>query len=128
MTKFPRLTEMGVLHPQQIAYFSVNSLDYIDHLRIFYDRPKGSFLPTSRSYKFPRVQKTLSPEADSPDVVMESSQEFRQAVAELESILGIKGSKQDLAAAMLNEIRQLEEEISNHAECLKDLIERIRAI
>lgn len=130
MTDYPRLAEMGVLHPRQIAYFSVNSIGYDDYLRIVYERPKGSFLPTSRSYRFPRQQVELVSDAGSSktDVVMESSPEFREAVAELEVIMSTKESKHDLAAMMLDEVRQLEEEFSMHTEYLKDLIEKVRVI
>ena len=49
MKSYPRLSEMGVLHPLQISGYSVNSIDYIDVLRITYDRPKGSKLPGART-------------------------------------------------------------------------------
>ena len=129
MTDYPRLTEMGVLHPQQIAYFSVNSLDQTDYLRIVYDRPKGSLLATSRSYKFPRAQNKVETGGDSatPGYVMQSSEEFREAVAELQALLDGKEQKQELAATMLDQLRQLEEEFGMHSEALRALIEKIRA-
>ncbi len=51
MKSYPRLSEMGVRHPLQISSYSVNSIDYIDVLRITYDRPKGSKLPGARTYQ-----------------------------------------------------------------------------
>lgn len=129
MKKYPRLAEMGVLHPGQIAYFSVNSIGFDDYLRIVYERPKKSFLPTSRSYRFPRQQVQLAADAGSGKAdVMESSPEFREAIAELEKIMAGKEIKHDLAARMLDEVRQLEEEFSMHTEYLKDLIEKVRVI
>lgn len=130
MTDYPRLAEMGVLHPQHIVYFSINSLEYTDHLRIFYERPKGSLLPTSRTYKFPRVQKKLEPGSavTGPDVVMESNPALREAVAELESLLGVRESKEDLAATVLNELRQLEEDVAIRSDCIKNLVEKMRTL
>lgn len=129
MTDYPRLTEMGVLHPQQIADFSINSLEQTDYLRIVYDRPKGSLLATSRSYKFPRVQKKVDAGDDSTTsgYVMQSCSEFREAVAELQALIGGKEGKQELAATMLDQLHQLEEEFGMHTEALKALIEKIRA-
>lgn len=130
MTEYPRLAEMGVLHPQHIVYFSVNSLEFTDHLRIFYERPKGSLLPTSRTYKFPRVQKKLESGkvAKGSDVVMESNPALREAVAELDALLGVRESKDDLASTMLKELRQLEEDVSIRTDCVKNLVEKMRAL
>ncbi|MBT8106678.1 MAG: DUF3461 family protein [Gammaproteobacteria bacterium] len=130
MKDYPRLTEMGVLHPKQITYFSVSSLDQTDYLRIVYERPRGSLLPTSRIYEFPRVQEgsDVQDGADAPGMVMVSSPAFREAVAELERILSVKESKQDLAETMLKQVRQLEEEVSMHTEYLKYLVEKIRNV
>jgi hypothetical protein len=130
MTDYPRLTEMGVLHPQQIADFSINALEQTDYLRIVYDRPKGSLLATSRSYKFPREQKEVESGDDSATTqyVMQSSTEFREAVAELRVLLGGKEDKKELATTMLDQLHQLEEEFGMHTEALKALIEKVRAI
>ena len=127
MSDYPRLTEMGVTHPEQISYFSVNSIDYHDFLRIVYERPKGSFLAQSDSFRFPRVQKVLK-EDDAADagVVMESSPAYREAVAELKTIMAAKKSKEGIAATMLDELRQLEEDFAMHKERLKELINKIR--
>ncbi len=128
MTDYPRLTEMGVVNPQDITYFSVSSIDYKDYLRIVYSRPKGSFLPLSRSYQFPRVQKKVKAGSGGADgqVVMESSPMFREALAELRTLVGAKERKKDIAAEMLDELRQLEEEFAMHSEHLKVLIDKIR--
>lgn len=127
MTKYPRLAEMGVLHPEQIAHYSVSSIDYTDHLRIVYDRPKGSLLPVSRSYRFPRVQKTRSATGDGPEnsVVMESSAEFREANAELQALLATREVKQTITAQILDELRQFEDEFTMRSENLRGLIEKI---
>ena len=126
MSDYPRLKEMGVTHPKQIVHFSVSSIDYNDFLRIVYNRPKGSLLPVGRSYRFPRVQKTLDSGDDK--VVMESSPAFKEALAELEALMGAKQGKLDVAVTMLDELRQLEEDFSMRIECLESLIGKLKDI
>lgn len=118
---------MGVLHPQQIESFSVNSIGHTDVLRIVYDRPKGSILPLTRTYKFPRDQKTVQSAsgAGKPGAVMESSPAFRTAIEELKSMLDAKGDKQNIAGEILEELRLLEEDISLRNEHIKELVSKI---
>ena len=120
MKNYPHLSEMGVLNPQQIEKYSVNSFGFTDVLRIVYERPKGSVLPLSRTYKFPRVQKTVKDE-----VAMESNPALRAALEELQEMLDVKGKNQDVAAAILDELRLLEEDIALRSEYLKVLVGKI---
>ena len=121
---------MGVSNPQEIRYFTVNSIDYNDVLRIVYERPKGSFMPVSRSYRFPRVQKSLKSNGDGSkaQTVMESSPMMRDALAELEKLLSSRKEKQNIAADMLDELLQLEEEFTAHCEHLKALVDKIKTV
>lgn len=115
---------MGIANPQHIADFSINSIDYSDYLRITYDRPKGSLLPFSRTYKFPRVQTTAKTAGTGPGrAVMESSPEFREAVDELRMIVEARRNTRDNVNAMLNELNQLEEDVAMRCAKLKALIE-----
>ena len=119
---------MGVTHCDHIARFSVNSIDYTDHLRIVYDRPHGSLLPVSRTYHFPRIQKSLEGGGTSPgEVVMESDPALREALEELRALLAARESKQDVAAEMLAELQWLEEELCVFREHVKGLIEKVKA-
>ncbi len=124
MKTYPRLSEMGVANPQHIAGFSVNSIDYSDYLRITYDRPKGSLLAFSRTYKFPRVQTTAKAAGPSKGgVVMQSSPAFREAVGELQNIVEARRSTRDNAQTMLDELHQLEEDVAMRCAKLKALID-----
>jgi hypothetical protein len=118
---------MGVLHPLQIASYSVNSIEYTDVLRIVYERPKGSKLPGSRTYKFPRVQKALKNDAarDDAPVVMESDPALKAVLAELKDVCARRSENLDVASLMLEELRLLEEDIALRSEYLKTLIEKI---
>ena len=125
MKSYPRLSEMGVLHPLQISGYSVNSIDYVDVLRIAYDRPKGSKLPGARTYKFPRVQKSL---ASDSAAVMESDPALRSVLAELQHVTELKGENQDIAQVMREELRLLEEDIALRTEYLKSLVDKINKV
>jgi hypothetical protein len=125
MKSYPRLSEMGVLHPLQISGYSLNSIDYIDVLRITYDRPKGSKLPGARTYKFPRVQKSL---ASDGAAVMESDPALRTVLAELQHVTELKGENQDIAQLIREELLLLEEDIALRSEFLKTLVDKINKV
>jgi len=114
---------MGVVNPQQIDNYSVNSIGYTDVLRIVYKRPKGSLLPLSKTYKFPRVQQTVKDDVKgAAEVAMNSDPAFRAAIGELQDVLGAKGTDQDIGAAIVEELRLLEEDIALRSECIKMLL------
>jgi len=123
MESYPLLTEMGILHPLQIASYSVNSVEYTDVLRIVYERPKGSKLPGARTYRFPRVQKALK--GDKASVVMESDPTLKAVLTELKDVCARRNENLDVAALMLEELRLLEEDIALRSEYLKTLVEKI---
>ena len=129
MKSYPRLTEMGVQNPKQIDRFSVNSFDYVDSLRIIYARPKGSILPVSRTYKFPRIQKTavIDTENRQSDIVMESDPALSAALDELRDITEASEENQDVAREILEEIRLLQEDIAHRSDCIKILVGKIPA-
>lgn len=133
MTKtkpYPTLSEMGVESPKQIEKFYISSLNLVDVLRIVYDRPKGSFLPSSRTYKFPRVQESTAAGSAGKDeaAVMKSHPMLRKALQELQKVLEAKSSKENITAEILSEIALLEEDIAIRSECLKVLVSKIPAV
>ncbi len=126
MSDYPQLAAMGIEHAQQIDNYSVNSIGYTDVLRIVYERPKGSLLPLSKTYKFPRVQQTSkTPGKGEADVTMNSDPVFRAAVSELQDLLKSKGKDRDIAGAITEELRLLEEDIALRSECIKRLLEKL---
>ena len=127
--KYPTLSQMGVDSPKQIGNFYISAINFIDVLRIVYERPKDSYLPSSRTYKFPRVQskkKTSSGEAEA--AVLETHPMLRTAISELQTILESKSSKENIVAEILSEIELLEEDIAMRSECLKLLVSKIPAV
>ncbi|MCP4431056.1 MAG: DUF3461 family protein [Gammaproteobacteria bacterium] len=127
MNNNPRLAEMGVQHPQQIEKFAVYTTDSMDVLHIIYQRKKGSLLPVSRKYKFPRIKKSVMVDSGTrqTDIVFESSDAFREALHELEQIRAAKSESADLAALITEEIRLLEEDIKLRTEYIKSLVKKI---
>ncbi len=127
MKPYPTLSEMGVESPKQIDNYYVTSINFVDVLRIVYDRPKTSILPSSRTYKFPRVQAEVGD--DSKDASgLKTHPKPLAALEEVEKIMEAKSSKQSIAAAIICEIELLEEDIALRAECLKVLASKIPAV
>jgi len=126
MNDYPQLSAMGVTSTQDIDRYMVNSMDYTDVLRIVYKRPKGSILAMSRTYRFPRIQKKSAVADGTTQVVMESNPALRAALDELKDILEAKTSTRDVASAILEELRLLEEDIALRNECIRKLVEKIK--
>jgi hypothetical protein len=124
---YPTLAEMGVESPKQIAGYHISSLNLVDVLRVTYERPKGSILPSSRTYKFPRVQDSAPSGGRQESVFMKTHPKLRAALEELQSILEAKTRKESIAEEILNEIALLEEDIAMRTECLKVLVSKIPA-
>ncbi|MGB5489844.1 MAG: DUF3461 family protein [Woeseiaceae bacterium] len=127
MKNYPTLTKMGVLHPKQIDSYSVNSVGYTDVLRIVYERPKGSILPQTRTYKFPRVQKAVQNNKGKSGAaaVMESNPALRAAIEELKNLLEKKEKAQNIASEIIEELRLLEEDIALRSEYIRTLVSKI---
>ena len=126
MSKSPQLTDMGVVHPEQIDRYSVNSIGYTDVLRIVYVRPKGSVLPETRTYQFPRVQEETENVAKGEDkTVMTTHPCLRKAVIELEELLATKERVENVAARIVKELDVLQEEMSHRSQCIKKLLEKL---
>jgi len=126
-TKYPTLARMGVESPKQIGKYYITSINAIDVLRIVYDRPEDSFLPSSRSYKFPRVQETRADDANesSKKSALRTHPMLREALKELEIVMEAVSTKENIAAEILSEIELLEEDIAIRSECLKVLAGKI---
>jgi hypothetical protein len=114
MSDYPKLTEMGVQHPEEIEKFAVYTVGNTDVLRIIYDRKKGSLLPVSRRYKFPQVKKS---------VLVDSG--FREALHELEQLKLAREKGQDIAGLIREEIKHLEEDIALRAQYIRSLVDKL---
>ena len=123
MKDYPQLRSMGVLHPEQIEQFFVNSVSRNDILRIVYARRKGSLLPVSRTYRFPRIQ-TASNTGEGigqTGSILETDPGLRLALDELRILLDDKGRAQETKETMLEELEALQEEVAIRLERMKQL-------
>ncbi|MGB5166417.1 MAG: DUF3461 family protein [Woeseiaceae bacterium] len=129
-SQFPTLAEMGVESPKQIENYYISSVNYVDVLRIVYDRPEDSCLPSSRTYRFPRVQDTVAEgqQSKSDGSTPRTHPRLRAALQELEKIFAAKSSKESIAAEILNELALLEEDIAMRSEYLKVLARKIPVV
>jgi hypothetical protein len=127
MSNYPKLTEMGVQHPEQIEKFAIYTVGHTDVLRIIYDRKKGSLLPISRRYKFPQVKKSVIVDSGTrqTETLFESTPAFREALHELEQLKLAREQGQDLAAMIREEFRYLEEDIALRSQYIKTLLEKL---
>lgn len=130
MKDYPTLRKMGIESPKQIDKYYITSINYVDVLRIVYDRPEGSYLPSTRSYKFPRVPDSATGDdgQQRKPGILRIHPMLRDAQEELDLILAAKATKENITAEILNEIELLEEDIAIRAECIKSLVSKIPAI
>ena len=127
MSDYPNLKNMGITHPEEISKFAVYTVGNVDILQITYDRKKGSLLAESRRYKFPQVKKTVMVDSgtDKAQSVFESTAAFRDALHELEQLRLAREQGKDKRAAIIEEIRLLEEEIAWRLEYIRTLTEKL---
>jgi len=125
MTKYKTLAEMEIMNPAQIERYSVKTIDETDILRIIYKRKKGSFLPASKRYRFPRIKKTTIQDSGTRnmDIRWEKSSFLQRAVAELDQIISTKFNEKKKRETILDEMKRLEEDIKIRVDYISSLIE-----
>ncbi len=122
MSDYPQLSEMGIQHPDEISTHVINSIAGIDVLRIIYKRKEGSLLPVSRSYEFPRVQRTITNSKGDEETVMETAPALKAAEKELDEIEQSSQQNKDLAATVRAELEALESELDCRIKQIRDML------
>jgi hypothetical protein len=127
---YPTLYDLGVTKPMQIDNYYITNINQVDVLRIVYDRPKDSFLTSSKTYKFPRVQTDVGAAAqgDVAGAVLRTHPKLVAALEELDKLMEAKARKETIAAKILSEIALLEEDIAMRTECIKALAGKIPTV
>lgn len=124
-TKTPKLTEMGVMNPEQIiGYASVQVAEDMDVLKINYGRPKGSFLPKRRRYEFKRLGKPM-PGSDlrgTAAIRYEISPMLAQAVSEMDAILADGKRMVATKQSLQKELDAMKAEFNEHIAHLSEMI------
>lgn len=127
MRKNLALTAMGVQNPEQIARFSIYKVGDTDILRIVYRRKKSSLLPVSKKFKFPHIKKPTIVDSGTrqTEVLYESSNEFRNAVSELEQLMDAREGQQNVRQLIAEETHALEEEVASRIDYIKSLVDKM---
>ncbi len=127
MSKITALTTMGVQNPEQITRYAIYTTDDADTLRIVYERKKGSILPVSKKFRFPRIKKStmVNSGTGQTEVIFESSAEFRNALSELSQLMDVRDSSDEVRKLVLEEVRALEEDVAARVDYIQSLVARI---
>ena len=127
MKDYPQLMEMGINNPEQIEKYMVNGISTYDVLRIIYLRKKGSLLPSSRTYKFQRIQREIPATGSEgkSTTVMETNPGLRTAISELKVLLVEKTQKENVKNILREQVVLLEEDIALRSKYIKELTERL---
>jgi len=128
MPEYKTLREMKVKRPDQIDRYSVQTIEHpnehVDVLRIVYKRKKGSFLPESKRFRFPRIKKTAMEDSGRRkiDIRWEVSPFLQKAVSELDHILETEISEKRRREIILDELRRLEEDAAHRIDYIRSLV------
>lgn len=127
MNDYQTLKDMGIRNPQEIVKYTLRQEGHGDVLKIYYKRQKGSFLPSSRKYKFGRSIRTVLTDGGKQEFedVYEISPFLLKAVAELDSIVNQKTDNVDRKAEILREIDHLERVMMNKIADLKKQVQEL---
>ena len=131
MLEYKTLKEMKIKRPGQIDRYSVQTIEHpdvhTDVLRIVYKRKKGSLLPESQRFRFPRIKKTEMQDSGTRkiDIRWEVSPFLQKAVSELDQILTTTLSKEENIKLILEEMRRLEEDAAHRIDYIRSLVESI---
>jgi len=131
MPEYKTLKEMEINMPAQIDRYSVQTIEHpnehTDVLRIVYKRKKGSLLPESQRFRFPRIKKTSVEDSGTRkmDIRWEVSPFLQKAVSELDQIISTELSRKDTLKLIMDEMRRLEEDAALRMDYIRSLINDI---
>ena len=127
MSDYPKLSEMGIRHPQEIEKFAIYTVGNTDILQVTYNRKKGSLLPVIRRYKFPQVKESVMVDSGTrqTETLFKSTPAFREALHELEQLKLARDQGENLKALLQEEIRLLQEDIALRTDYIKALVEKL---
>ena len=131
MLEYKTLKEMKIKRPNQIDRYSVRTVEHPDEttdvLRIVYKRKKGSLLPESQRFRFPRIKKTSIEDSGTRkmDIRWEISPFLQKAISELDQLISTDLSREDTIKLILDEMRRLEEDAAHRIDYIRSLINEI---
>ena len=124
MADYPTLHEMGISSPETIDRYSLQTINNMDILRIVYKKHKGSILPDSKRFRFPRTEK-LHPgdgKGRENEFYYEVSPVVQKAMVELDKIVQTKRERSHQLELIKEEIQRLQEEASTRIDYISSLV------
>ena len=124
---YPSLHEMGVKNPEDISRYSLQNVNDVDILRVVYNRKKGSLLPRSKKFRFPRTKRMVVADSGSNtnDILSEISPFLNKVIDELHQIVKLKHTHQEHKVIILDELNRLEEEVHTRMTYIKSLVDKL---
>ncbi len=128
MSEFATLNEMGINNPDEIDRYSYEAINNIDILRIVYKRKKGSLLPSSKRFRFNRIEEVNLVEGDvrSTEIHYKSSPVLRKALSELDMIVNSKKDRRSQFEVIEDELRRLKEDNAVRHSYIESLIKALK--
>lgn len=122
---YPALKNLGINRPHEISSYTLSSTNDIDTLRIRYTRQKGSLLPASKKFKFPRRPMPGVQVVPGESVMTEISPALEAALGELSHLLSETMSLADKKTELLHDIDEFEEYVRVRLAEFKAEIEKL---
>lgn len=122
---YPALYNLGINRPNEISGYSLSTHNDVDTLRVKYTRQKGSLLPTSKRFKFPRRPMPGLQAVPGEVSMTEISPALESALAELSQLLSDKNNTNDRKADLLNEIDEFESYIKTRLTEFRNEVEKL---
>lgn len=105
---YPALKNLGINRPHEISGYTLTTENDNDVLRVRYMRQKGSLLPTSKRFKFPRRPMPGVHTLPGEPEMTEISPALEDALAELSSLLSDSKSEHDKKVELIRELDEFE--------------------
>jgi hypothetical protein len=128
MSEYPTLHEMGISKPETIDRYSLQTVNNMDILRIVYKKHKGSILPDSKRFRFPRTEKMTAGDGGTKEAQFysEISPVVHKAMAELDQIVKAKRNRSSQIDLIKEEIQRLAEETSHRIAYIESLVAELK--
>ncbi len=127
MSAYPALLSLGINRPHEISSYTLSSSNDVDILRIRYTRQKGSLLPTSKKFKFPRRPIPGIHPQPGQSMMTEISPALEEALEELSQLLSKDLTFKDRKTELLRELDEFEEYVRLQVSEFKAEIEKLEA-
>lgn len=119
---------MGIHNPHEITSYTLQQVGNSDYLRIYYKRKKNSFLPVNKRFKFGRSERFVLTDGgrQKTEATYPISPFLQKAMAELDSLIQQKTSRQDTIKFLHDELERVKEDFNAELDALKAMINKLQ--